>query len=129
MQTPDMRDPLDQTKAAFQLMMQQMSGPDLRDFFQIVVGEMFIRAENDEDFQTGWASLSGSVVEMFNPDTSPDRETLQGYLDAREELNVQREKRFTNAFESEASAELSALFDEHGVIEDETPDDTPGLYL
>lgn len=120
-------DPMEASKAAFQLMVQQLSGGDLRDFFQIVVGEMYIRGDTDEAFAEGWQQLSDSVLEMFNPLTSPDPETLEGYIEARDELNEAKERRFSNAFEAEAASELQALFEQHGVVDE--GDETPGLYL
>lgn len=121
---------LELTKMAFQQLSQNVGGADLRDLFQIVVGEMYIRSETDETWEEQWHLASESVKEMFNPDTTPDPEVLADYTDAREELNEARARRFDNAFADEATMELKAMFDKHGVVPDVDGDDqTPGQYL
>lgn len=127
----DDTDPMELTKHAFTHLTQQVSADDLRDLFQIVVGEMYIRSDSDDDFAVLWTTATDTVFEMFNPETCPVPEILQGYIDAREELLEAKTRRFSNvSFEQEAVNDLERLFNTHGVIEEDTPpDDTPGLYL
>jgi len=126
------QDALEITKTAFTHLIQNVPGGDLRDLFQIVVGEMYIRSDNDDIWEEQWSIASESVLEMFNPETCPMPEILQDYIDAREELNVQKAARFDNAFSGEAKGELAKLFELHGVVETDDVDDedeAPGQYL
>ena len=124
------KDPMEMTKQAITALVQNIAGGDLRDIFQIVVGEMYIRSETDELFAERWGDVSEKVLEMFNANTTPEPEILSDYQEARNELNEARARRFDSGFEGDALNELKALFDQHGVAEEpgENPD-TPGLYL
>ena len=133
MQTPDMQGiPIgpEHLIEAMQRVVTMIPGSDLTQLFQVVVGEMFIRSSSPADFVEKWSATEQHVRTFFDPENCPAPDILEDYLKEQAELARQKEVRFSNAFEDEATSELEGLFKKHGVVEEKREDpDTPGQYL
>ena len=121
-----MPDNREEALAAFTLLTETVDGGTLRQLFQIIVGEIFIRSHDDDDFIDVWEGISTAVTEMFNPETTPHKEVLQGYIDARTALLELKSRRFENV-EMSSPTSPAKQYGHLSVAPDS--EDAPGQYL
>lgn len=89
-----------------------------------MITEMFIRTHPDDDFmESNWDLVDEDVREMFNPETTPQRDVLDEYQELRNEFHVKQQEAgpalTPEQMEESFEFELNALLGKQGVLADD----------